>query len=221
MIEADKLKDIKDIEFDLSSNKIKYKYPYKEILIPYTILVIIGLYKNKIITNLKYKGLLKALFITKKGTFLGSGFSISYNNEKLDGKRTYYDSICDTWYEKPYYSFSEVVENWYKYLMDWRGEKDYIIYYKDLLDALTIIFRNYSIKDVKNYIEFDFDYIEFISFPLTENEKREKIINEGGCEVCGGSNASYIADPYYEEMYGEKRMTYMCSDCYYNSCMDV
>lgn len=41
------------------------------------------------------------------------------------------------------------------------------------------------------------------------------------CFVCGASNASYIANPFDEEMNGICRMQWLCTDCYNNACGDI
>lgn len=52
-----------------------------------------------------------------------------------------------------------------------------------------------------------------------EFERRRR--TPGYCSVCGCEHASLVADPYAEEMFGEKRMVWLCPDCYHNAAMDV
>ena len=54
---------------------------------------------------------------------------------------------------------------------------------------------------------------------LAELEKRKN--TEGYCSHCGAEHASYVANPYYADMYGETVMEWLCSDCYNECAMDI
>lgn len=49
----------------------------------------------------------------------------------------------------------------------------------------------------------------------------EETETEGCCERCGSHNASYIADPYVEEIYGDIQMCWLCDECYNDLCQDI
>ena len=52
-----------------------------------------------------------------------------------------------------------------------------------------------------------------------EFERRRR--TPGYCSVCGCEHASLVADPYAEEMFGEKRMVWLCPECYHDAAMEV
>lgn len=44
---------------------------------------------------------------------------------------------------------------------------------------------------------------------------------DGYCSVCGAPHASYVANPYYDDICGETRMEWLCDSCYGNTAGDI
>lgn len=89
------------------------------------------------------------------------------------------------------------------------------------VDPINLSIVNYDYTDEqKKYIK---------ECEIEKNNKHLKYLEEldvrkrtpGFCSCCGKEYASYVADPYIEEMYGETSMTWLCDECYHDFCMDV
>lgn len=76
-----------------------------------------------------------------------------------------------------------------------------------------------------------YDYSDEIkAWMKHEQEMQEKVnvekltkdeIPDGYCEICGSPFASFVADPYDEEIYGDATMRWLCDDCYNDLCQDI
>ena len=96
----------------------------------------------------------------------------------------------------------------------------------------------YSLKHPEDIEPFrgsdDYEYDEETVKELIrkqEEEKRKKEEYErelnrrkhtpGYCSRCGCEGADYVANPYYDDMYGETVMEWLCRDCYYDIMGDI
>lgn len=62
---------------------------------------------------------------------------------------------------------------------------------------------------------------EEIQERINEEKLAKGEIPDGYCEICGSAFASFVADPYEEEIYGDTTMRWLCDDCYNDLCMDI
>lgn len=145
------------------------------------------------------------------------------------------------WIERfnhPFFNFATNLK--YKKFIDisyYTGEdgKHLITIYHPSAFYPNIEFENLSTLDFKpiSYSEPSV-YTDEQRKAFAEKKKREKEEAEryrleieankekdGYCDVCGASNASYIANPFDEEMNGICRMQWLCTDCYNNACGDI
>lgn len=78
---------------------------------------------------------------------------------------------------------------------------------------------DYSEEKKKYYL--DLKEKERLARIKAQEELEERKNTPGYCCECGAANADYVADPYYEEMYGDIHIKWLCSNCYSDSAMSV
>lgn len=76
-------------------------------------------------------------------------------------------------------------------------------------------------EEIKTRMKHEQEQHEEILERINEEKLSNDEIPDGHCEICGFPYASWVADPYEEEIYGSTIMRWLCDDCYNDLSMDV
>ncbi len=100
---------------------------------------------------------------------------------------------------------------------------EYVQEYNELLWNI----EPFSLNDSWDYSDEQKQYIKEVREEIAEQKRKayeelqRRKDTPGYCDDCGAENASWVADPFAEEMYGTTEMCWLCESCYSNRAMDV